>query len=151
MGKFCKLYTSIRVRLWRSYLRDTSRYNIILCTFAWPLHFPWCYLEPVYTMDHEVGPWKMAFFHGPTFMVQFLKKSVYKVFWAPSRCKSNVDREEWPCTKKGTCWFFLIYEPHGGTPLSQINRIFLNDWFCGCKWYKIIPASNIRALYMISR
>jgi hypothetical protein len=22
-------------------------------------------LGPVYTMDHEVGPWKMAFFHGP--------------------------------------------------------------------------------------
>ena len=24
-------------------------------------------------MDHEVGPWKMAFSHGPTSMVQFLK------------------------------------------------------------------------------
>jgi hypothetical protein len=26
----------------------------------------------VYTMDHEVGPWKIAFVHGPTFMVRFL-------------------------------------------------------------------------------
>ena len=23
-------------------------------------------LGPVYTMDHEVGPWKMAFYHGLT-------------------------------------------------------------------------------------
>ena len=32
---------------------------------------------PVYTMDYEVGPWKMAFsmvwVHGPTFMVRLLK------------------------------------------------------------------------------
>ena len=27
----------------------------------------------VYTMDHEVGSWKMAFLHGPTSMAQFLK------------------------------------------------------------------------------
>ena len=27
---------------------------------------------PVYTMYHEVGPWKMASFHGPTSMVRIL-------------------------------------------------------------------------------
>ena len=32
------------------------------------------YLGPVYTMNHEVGPWKMAFFEGPMSMVRFLKK-----------------------------------------------------------------------------
>ena len=24
------------------------------------------YLWPVSTMDHEIAPWKMAYFHGPT-------------------------------------------------------------------------------------
>ena len=31
-------------------------------------------LGPGYTMDREVGPWKMAFFNGPTSMVQLIKK-----------------------------------------------------------------------------
>ena len=29
-------------------------------------------------MDHEVGPWKMAFFHGPITMVRFLKNQYTK-------------------------------------------------------------------------
>ena len=48
-------------------------------------------LGPVYTMDHEVGPWKMAFFHGPSSMVWFLKKSIYKAFGPLTRRKLNVD------------------------------------------------------------
>jgi hypothetical protein len=35
----------------------------------------------VYTMDHEVRPWKMVFFHGPTFMVRFREN--LKSLWAP--------------------------------------------------------------------
>ena len=31
---------------------------------------------------HEIGPWKMAFFHGPTSMIWFLKKKAYKAFVA---------------------------------------------------------------------
>jgi hypothetical protein len=31
--------------------------------WLWP---SWFQHEPVYTMDHEVRPWKTAFFHGPT-------------------------------------------------------------------------------------
>ena len=31
-------------------------------------------------MDHEVGPWKKAFFHGLTSWSDFLKKAIYKVF-----------------------------------------------------------------------
>ena len=46
-------------------------------------------------MDHEVGSWKMmAFFHGPTSMVQFFKNSIYKVFGSLIRCELNVDQEE---------------------------------------------------------
>ena len=50
-------------------------------------------------MDYEVGPWKMALLHGPTSMVHFLKKPIYKAFGPLARCKLNVDQEEWPCTK----------------------------------------------------
>ena len=34
-----------------------------------------------------------------------LKKSIYKVFGSLTRCKPQVDQEEWPCTKKWMCWF----------------------------------------------
>ena len=37
----------------------------------------------VYTMDHEVGPWIMVFFSGPSFMVRLLKKIGSK-FLGPS-------------------------------------------------------------------
>ena len=65
-------------------------------------------LGPVYTMDHEVGPWKMAFFHGPTSMVWFLKKSIYKAFVSLTRCKPNVDQVEWPCARSECADFFHI-------------------------------------------
>ena len=32
-------------------------------------------------------------------------KSVYKVFGSLTRCKPQVNQEEWPCTKKWVCWF----------------------------------------------
>ena len=35
-----------------------------------------------------------SLFHGPTFMVQILKKSMYKAFGRLTRCKPNVDQEE---------------------------------------------------------
>ena len=39
------------------------------------------FLGPVYTMEHEVGPWKIAFFHGPTSIVQFLKQKLGEFFY----------------------------------------------------------------------
>jgi len=58
----------------------------------------------LWSMDHAICPWKMAFFndlsswsnfHGPTsFKVSF------KSLGPLTMCKLNVDREEWPCTKK---------------------------------------------------
>ena len=45
----------------------------------------------VYTMNHEVGPWKMASFHDSTFTVNFfyffifeVEKSIHKAFGPPS-------------------------------------------------------------------
>ena len=49
----------------------------------------------------------MVFFHGPTFMVWFFFKSIYKAFGAFTRCKLNVDQDERQCTKKWMCWFFF--------------------------------------------
>ena len=51
-------------------------------TFILMLHY-----GPVYTMDHEVGPWKMVFlmvrFDGSTCMVQFLKLKPFTKFLGP--------------------------------------------------------------------
>ena len=71
-------------------------------------HSKW-HLGPIYNMDHEVGPWKMEFFHGQTswsnLHVRFLKKTIYKAFGPLIRCKPNVDQEEWSCTKSEImCW-----------------------------------------------
>ena len=41
-------------------------------------------LGSVYTMDCEVRPWKMAFFHGTTSMVRFLEKTILQSLWGPS-------------------------------------------------------------------
>ena len=62
----------------------------------------------VYTMDHEVGPWKMAIFHGPidgpTFMIRFLKKSIYKASLGVNRMwtKGN-DHKNNECADFLTC------------------------------------------------
>ena len=33
--------------------------------------------------------------------------------------------------------YCLTYEPYGRTPVFQINRSPLDDWFCGCKLSQI--------------
>ena len=48
-------------------------------------------------------PFSMVRLDGPTFMIRFLKKTIYKVFGLLTRCKLNEDQEEWPCTKKWMC------------------------------------------------
>ena len=53
-------------------------------------------------MDHEVGPWKM---------VQLLEKSIYKAFGPLTRCKPNVDQEEWSCIRKVNEFIFLTICP----------------------------------------
>ena len=57
-------------------------------------------LEPIYTVDHEVGPWKMvALFPWFGFIVQlsrfdFFRTSIYNAFGPLTRYKPNVDQEE---------------------------------------------------------
>ena len=63
--------------------------------------------------DHGRWPFSMVRLDGLTSMVWFLHKSIYKAFGPLTRCKLNVDQEEWPCTKKWMCWFFFIYALNG--------------------------------------
>ena len=71
--------------------------SIYLCFSATKAWFtPW-------TMKSDHGGWH---FHGPTSTVRFLEKTIYKAFGPLTRCKPNVDQEEWPRTKKRVCWFF---------------------------------------------
>ena len=58
--------------------------------------------------DHGRWPFPMARLHGPTFMVRFLGKSIYKAFGPLTRCKPNVNQEEWSCTKSECVDFFII-------------------------------------------
>ena len=70
-------------------------------------------LGSVYTMDHEIGSWKMAFSHGLTWWSNIhgliCWKSIYKAFGHLIRCQLNVDQEEWPCTKSECVDLFNIY------------------------------------------
>ena len=50
--------------------------------------------------DHGRWPFPMVRCDASTSMVRFLKNSIYKVFGPFTRCKSNVEQEEWPCTNK---------------------------------------------------
>ena len=56
------------------------------------------------TMKLDHGRWP-----GPTSMVRFLKKSIQKAVGPPTRCKLNVDQEEWSCTRKTIVLNFFIY------------------------------------------
>ena len=61
------------------------------------------------------GPWSRTMEDGPCpwsdFMIQLpwsnFFKIIYKAFGSFTRCKWNMDQEEWPCTKKWMCWFFF--------------------------------------------
>jgi hypothetical protein len=57
------------------------------------------------------------------------KKSVYKVFGSLTRCKPPVNQEEWPCTKKWVCWFFLIYVQIGNFQ-KKIKKMQVWPLFC---------------------
>ena len=59
--------------------------------------------------DHGRWPLFMVSFHGSTSMVWFFKKLIYKVFGPFTRCKLNVDWEEWPCTQKVNVLIFVLY------------------------------------------
>ena len=66
-----------------------------------------CVWFTLWTMKLDHGRWQisMVLLDGPTSMDQFMKKSFDKAFGPLHRCKPNVDRHEWPCTKMSMCWF----------------------------------------------
>ena len=59
----------------------------------------------VYIMNHEVIPCQMAFFHGHTSTVRFMKSTFYKAYGPLTRCKPNTGQEKRACTKKWMCWY----------------------------------------------
>ena len=96
---------------WISCTLITKEWNS--CHFIIDKVFKWwsrSSLEPswgvVYIMDHKVVPCQMEFFSRSHFMARLLwsksmKIAHSKVFRTLTKCKSNVDQEEWPCTKSG--------------------------------------------------
>ena len=56
--------------------------------------------------DHGKRSAFVDWLHGPTSMLRFFTKLIYKASRLFTRCKSNVDQEEWQGTKKWMCWFF---------------------------------------------
>ena len=87
-----------------------------ICHYINPLHYKVfsyninIFLEPVYTMDHEVGRWKMA-----SLPFNLLKIPIHKAFGPLTRCKPKMDQEEWPCTKKTNVLIFFWYMPKKGS------------------------------------
>ena len=73
-------------------------------------------------MDHEIGPWKMSFFHGPTWWSNFLKNKIYKVFGPLTRWKPNVDQEEWSCHPKVNMHKFLYMTKKGSFEKKKIEK-----------------------------
>ena len=68
-------------------------------------------LKLIYVMDHEVGPWKMAFFHGPTSIVQFLKKIKVTKPLGPSLGVNQMWTKRNGHAPKSECAIFLIICP----------------------------------------
>ena len=86
---------------------------------------------PFYTLDHEVGPWKMAFFlvqlHGPTFMVWFLKKMKLQSLWLLTRCKSKCGPRGMIMHQKINVLIFFNYAQKG-----QVWKKKLKGWPYSC-------------------
>ena len=108
--------TGLPKRCWVHWCIIIVKFVVVIRPQLWFIYL-FIHLGPVYTMDREAKPCKMAFsmiwLHGPTSMVWFLSKSYYKAFGPFIRCRLNVDQEVWPCTKKWMCWFFK-YMPKKG-------------------------------------
>jgi hypothetical protein len=65
-------------------------------------------LGPVYTMDHEVRPFKMAFVNGPTSMVRLLKKLVLKAL-GPSVGVNRMWTKKNYHAPKSDCGLFYLF------------------------------------------
>jgi hypothetical protein len=72
----------------------------------------------------------------------FKKKLVYKVLGSLTRCKPNVDQEEWTYTKKWLCWFSLIYVRKMIVLKRKINKV----WPLSCL-HLLFPNKNSLNFY----
>ena len=86
-----------------------------------------CVWFTLWTMKLDHGRWQisMVLLDGPTSMDRFMRKSFDNAFGPLHRCKPNVDREEWPCTKMLMCWFKNIYMPQKGNLFKKKGLIIL--------------------------
>ena len=104
-------------------------------------------LTPKYTMERlraglHYRPWsrtmERGLFSWSECMVQlpwsdFLKKC-FESLGPLVRCKLNVDQEEWPCTKKWMCWFFLFgymlkkCRTFGKEIKIKVNQVWSFSW-----------------------
>ena len=71
--------------------------------------------------------WSQTVENGHFSLVQlpwsdFLRNSIYKAFGLLTRCKLNVDQEEWPCTQKWTCYFFSYMSQKGSFAIYEKKR-----------------------------
>ena len=82
-----------------------------------------------WTMKSNHGRWPfcMVQLDGPTSMVWFLKKLIYKAFGPFTRYKSNVDQEEWPCTKSKCVDISSIWPKKGSFEKHSSLTILLSS------------------------
>ena len=80
-------------------------------------------LGPVYTMDHEVGPWKMAFFHSPISWSNCLKNQFTKSFGLSLGVNQMWTKRN-DYTPKSGCADFFIYIPEKTVLRKKNNRFW---------------------------
>ena len=64
-------------------------------------------------LDHEGWPFSMVQLDGPTSMVRFLKKAIYKAFGPLTRCIHRMWTKRNDHAPKSECVDFLIYAQKG--------------------------------------
>ena len=92
------------------------------------LHAFWVISKGQFT-HHGRWPFPKVRLHGPTSVVQFLKKPIYKAFGPLTTCKPNVDQEEWPCIKKWMCWIFKYMSRKGIFEKKESSLTILLPFF----------------------
>ena len=102
--------------------------------------------------EHERWPFPMIWLDGPTSMAQFLKELIYKAFGPLTRCKSNLDKEEWHAPKVNML-ISLVYAQNGQFPKRkkfQVWPFFLSSPVFIFSSPKKISLKKIRLYYHCS-
>ena len=92
-------------------------------------------------MKSNHGRWSFSVVRldGLLFMFWFLKKLIYKAFGSLTRCKLDVKKEEWPCTKSECAIFF--YMPRKGNFERKKNQV--RPFSCLCL---LFPKTHFSAM-----